>query len=90
MSLSITVLRFTILRRLTFADYPFRASVFSYGMVFIPEIKATVVIGGSVPNDYGSDLKQIAMFSHDENIWIDAGQLNEARYVSYFLLIFIN
>ena len=74
----------------TVAHYPFRASVFSYGMVFIPEIKATVVIGGSDPNDYGSYLTQIAMFSHDDNIWIDAGQLNEARYVSYFFLIFIN
>ena len=50
-------------------------------MVFIPEIKATVV-GGSDSNVYGIYLTQIAMFSHDDNIWIDAGQLNEARYVS--------
>ena len=44
--------------------------------------------GGSDPNDYGIYLTQIAMFSNDDNIWIDAGQLNEARYVSFFCLRF--
>ena len=53
-------------------------------MVFIPDIKTTVVIGGSDPSSYGSYLTQIAMFSHDNNIWIDAGQLNEASFVSLF------
>ena len=65
------------------AHYPFGGSVFSYGMVFIPEIKTTIVIGGLDPN-YSTQnyLTQIAMFSHDDGTWIDAGQLNQARYVS--------
>ena len=66
----------------TVAHYPFRASVFSYGMVFIPEIKATVVIGGWNPDKPGSYQSHIAMFSHGDDMWIDAGQLNQARYVS--------
>ena len=64
------------------ADYPFASCVFNYGMVFIHEIKATVVIGGWNPDSPGSYQSQIAMFSHDDGTWFDAGQLNEARYVS--------
>ena len=70
-----------------FGDYPFTTGPFVafYDMLFIPETRSYLVIGGY----YNSNrLSQIARFQ--DGIWSDAGKLKSARYVSFrsFFLFF--
>ena len=67
----------------TVSDYPFSSkSVYSYDMLYIPDTSSYLVIGGSD----GNGLSQIAKFFNGN--WIDAGQLNLPRTVSFLLFVY--
>ena len=61
------------------SDYPFGNGVVSnYDMLYVPQLSACFVIGGWTGWDYSAT---VAKFQND--LWSDAGQLNEARSVSF-------
>ena len=64
------------------SDYPFAHgySFSKYEMVFIPETSAFLVIGGFA----GQVRTNIARYEDDE--WSDAGELQQLRLVSFFLV----
>ena len=67
----------------TEADYPFGSGeyVYAYDMLYIEELSAYFVIGG-LSRDY---LATIAKFAN--GVWSSAGQLNQARHVTFCFFI---
>ena len=70
------------------SDYPFAGKTdFShYDMIYVPELPAYIVMGGII--DFDNTQTRLATISQFyDGIWKQAGQLNAARSVSFFILI---
>ena len=79
----------------TVDDYPFTdlSSVSQYVMLYIPQIRSYLVIGGSTTNLKSSrnnyEIKS-EILKFQDGAWFDVGQLNSARNVSFYsVLLFL-